>query len=219
MNQHFLDRLKNSLPAQPGIMGREEYVHAAVLVLLTIINDVPHFILEKRSAHIPHAGEICFPGGRVDPAVDADVVATALRETWEELGITADAITVAGRLNTLIALRGMLVDVVVGYTEVLLDSLTLNADEVEKIICLPVSFFKNVQPEAYNVHVTMSPTYHDPVTRYDIQLLPSSELGLPEKYHKPWGDFRPPIYVYKTAEGTLWGMTARIIKDFIFYCS
>ncbi|MGH7015025.1 MAG: CoA pyrophosphatase [Stellaceae bacterium] len=57
---------------------------------------------EKLSAH---AGQISFPGGRVEPS-DADAVAAALRETREEIGLSADRITVIGRLDTYITGTG-----------------------------------------------------------------------------------------------------------------
>ncbi|MDP8959683.1 MAG: CoA pyrophosphatase [Actinomycetota bacterium] len=56
-------------------------------------------VLIKRPDHMPtHAGQLAFPGGMAAPT-DADVVATALREAWEEVGIEPGAVEVLGFLD------------------------------------------------------------------------------------------------------------------------
>ena len=59
---------------------------AGVLILLVERDDALNVVLTQRTAHLhDHAGQISFPGGRRD-AEDADIVATALRESTEEIG-------------------------------------------------------------------------------------------------------------------------------------
>lgn len=70
---------------------------AAVLVLISR-GDNPSVLYTKRAAHLrQHPGEVCFPGGKWE-AGDADLFITALRETHEEIGLPASAITLLGRL-------------------------------------------------------------------------------------------------------------------------
>jgi 8-oxo-dGTP pyrophosphatase MutT (NUDIX family) len=70
-------------------------------VLVGVVDREPGatVILTLRSADMPtHAGQIAFPGGRVDPC-DASVIDTALREANEEIGLTADHVTPIGLLE------------------------------------------------------------------------------------------------------------------------
>ncbi len=70
---------------------------AAVLALI-VADDRPRLVLTERSGLLSrHAGEVSFPGGLAENG-DADLAATALRETEEELGIWPSAITVVGAL-------------------------------------------------------------------------------------------------------------------------
>lgn len=77
------------------VHGRE----AAVLIPVRVQADgAVTFIFTKRPEHMPrHAGEISFPGGRPEES-DADLLATALREADEEIGIGPDAVRVIGAL-------------------------------------------------------------------------------------------------------------------------
>jgi 8-oxo-dGTP pyrophosphatase MutT (NUDIX family) len=71
---------------------------AAVLLALYDYPNDPGLVFTKRRDDMRrHAGEISFPGGRRDPG-DADFVATALRETEEEVGLPAAEVDVAGAL-------------------------------------------------------------------------------------------------------------------------
>lgn len=74
-------------------------VQAAVLVPLHIKRGLIHAVFTQRHHDLPrHAGEISFPGGRRDDA-DADLIATALRETHEEVGLPPESVQVIGALE------------------------------------------------------------------------------------------------------------------------
>ena len=74
---------------------------AAVLVPLHRDGDGQlHLTLIERSRTLPsHPGQIALPGGTFDPARDADLLSTALREAEEEIGLPASAVTILGALS------------------------------------------------------------------------------------------------------------------------
>jgi 8-oxo-dGTP pyrophosphatase MutT (NUDIX family) len=73
-------------------------VPAAVLVPV-ILGEQPSILLTKRTSHLTkHAGQISFPGGRIDPG-DSGPEAAALREAYEEIGLEAGSVEVLGRLT------------------------------------------------------------------------------------------------------------------------
>ena len=83
-----------------------------------------------------HAGQVAFPGGRIDHGETA--LETALRETFEEIGISSEKIEILGSLSELfVDVSGFLIQPFVGWiTEK--PVFTLNAAEVEKVILFPL---------------------------------------------------------------------------------
>ena len=125
-------------------------VPAAVLVPLVERDDGFHVLLTRRTEHLrDHAGQISFPGGRIEPE-DASVEAAALREAEEEIGLAADAVEISGRVGCYRTGTGCLVHPVVGL---LTPPLTLRPDpfEVAEIFEVPLSHF--LDPENHRPHV------------------------------------------------------------------
>jgi 8-oxo-dGTP pyrophosphatase MutT (NUDIX family) len=113
---------------------------AAVLVPLVKRAGEVHLLLTQRTAHLDdHAGQISFPGGRVE-AADASREETALRETEEEIGLPRSAVAVLGRLPNYEIPSGFRITPVVGWIE---PPLTLKADpfEVAEIFEAPLEHF------------------------------------------------------------------------------
>lgn len=215
MDKLQLEILQRKLPPVPGISGKEEYFNSAVLVLLIWIGGEYHFVFQKRAASIRQGGEICFPGGKFDPDKDLSFLATAIRETEEELGIDAEKIKIIGQLDTVVSLMGVTIDAFLAVLDLpQVSDLPINTAEVEKVFTIPVSYFENTDPAAYKVNITVHPSYINEKGE-EVVTFPAKELGLPEHYSKPWGDAQNNVYVYDKTEGPIWGITARLIKDLV----
>ncbi len=88
---------------------------AAVLVALMRRASGLTVLLTQRTAHLAHhPGQIAFPGGRLDPGDDGDLVACALRETEEEVGLSPEGVVVLGRLDDYVTGTGFVITPVVG---------------------------------------------------------------------------------------------------------
>ena len=86
---------------------------AAVLVPF-VLGPAPGVLLTKRTAHLSaHAGQVSFPGGRIDPE-DASAEAAALREAEEEIGLDPAQVEVLGRLPSYVTGTGFRITPVLG---------------------------------------------------------------------------------------------------------
>lgn len=122
---------------------------AAVLVPLVDYGDLLTVLLTRRSSHLAHhAGQISFPGGRIEES-DRDAVAAALRETKEEIGLEAGLIQLVGRLDTYVVRTGFRVSPYVGLVQQPFQ-LELDRNEVEEAFEVPLSFF--LRPGAKERH-------------------------------------------------------------------
>jgi len=114
-------------------------VPAAVLIPLVDRSGGLTVLLTRRTAHLDHhAGQISFPGGRIEEK-DADPVAAALRETREEIGLDPAQIDVLGRIDGYITITNFSVVPVVGVVH---PPFELQPDpfEVDEVFEVPLAF-------------------------------------------------------------------------------
>ncbi|WP_439891730.1 CoA pyrophosphatase [Ralstonia sp. 25C] len=150
---------------------------AAVLVPLVQREAGLAVLLTQRNASLSqHAGQVSFPGGGRE-AVDSDVVATALRETVEEVGIGPEFIEVVGQLPDYITGTGFHVSPVVGL---LLPDFTLKPDpsEVAEVFEVPLAFL--MDPANHEVRELR---WEDRVRRFYAMPYRKADGG----YHFIWG--------------------------------
>ena len=132
---------------------------AAVLVPIISRPLGLHVLLTKRNENLKnHAGQISFPGGRVDDT-DRNVQHTALRETEEEIGLKPKLIEVIGELDQYIVGTGYLVSPIVGLIKPPFE-LIRQEEEVAEIFEVPLDFL--ISPENFKPYARQfnGKTYH-----------------------------------------------------------
>ena len=114
-------------------------VESAILIVLHLVADEWHVLLTKRSENLTsHPGQISFPGGRIEPD-DENLMATAIRETEEEVGIPADSVEVIAELTPVVTLTGYRIHPYVARVEEL-SALTLQTEEVDDAFHVPLKW-------------------------------------------------------------------------------
>lgn len=90
----------------------------------------------------------------------------------------------------------------------------IDSREVDEFFTMPISHFKKVGVEKYYVRLEIQPSFIDECGK-EVTLFPSKDLGLPDKYQKPWGGKKYRVLVYKTDRGLIWGITAEILYELL----
>jgi 8-oxo-dGTP pyrophosphatase MutT (NUDIX family) len=136
----FTDRSDDKLYS---IINGKKYRNSAVLIPLLRIGQDIQIILTQRSNNLSsHAGQISFPGGKVDTK-DQSPVETAYREANEEIGLSREEIEHLGYLDiTTTGTNFMILPVVASISNNFVPK--LNNDEVESLIHLPLNYIADV---------------------------------------------------------------------------
>jgi 8-oxo-dGTP pyrophosphatase MutT (NUDIX family) len=142
-----LERLRACLSQEPQHAGTVledgltdgPLTPAAVLFPIVLRETAPTVLLTQRTAHLKdHAGQISFPGGRIEPE-DTSERHAALRETEEEVGLSPTAVEVVGYLPEYLTSTGFRVVPVVGFVTPPFD-LRPDPFEVAEVFEVPLSF-------------------------------------------------------------------------------
>ncbi len=161
---------------------------ASVLALFAGDPANPSLLLTRRTETVEsHKGQIALPGGVRDPE-DADDVATALRETEEEVGLPRARIRVVGRLPSFPTFTGFLVSPVVG-------TLDRWGEDLARL------------PLAPNPHEIAEVFW----ARYDVLTHP--ETYRPERVRRGGADFA--THAYLVGPHRVWGITGFIVKNLL----
>jgi len=198
-----LQRIARKLQARtPGLMGEKQLAKYAVLVPLVRMETGGVAVLfEKRARTVRQAGEICFPGGRIEPT-DSSPWAAARRETSEELGLPLEQIECFGELDTLVAPSSMCIYPFVGLLREH-RALQPNTAEVEEVFLLSLDQLMAAVPDVHEV-----PLHVQPQEDYPFHLIPNGA-------DYPWRT--PKVHhLFYTIDGrVIWGLTARILQHFL----
>jgi 8-oxo-dGTP pyrophosphatase MutT (NUDIX family) len=175
----------------------------AVLVPLIEVDHAPHLLYQVRASHLSRQpGEISFPGGRIEAGERPRD--TALRETREEMGIDPECIEIVGELDFVMNTHNDLIYPFLGrLQDVRFEDIQYCGDEVAGIFTVPVDFFLSNKPEVYDLS-------------YRVQVdesFPFERIQNREMYQESALSF--PTYFYNYNGYIIWGITAKITRNFI----
>lgn len=139
--QDFKQTLKETLASrEKRTINFPDYRKSSVMMLFMEKENTPHVLLSLRTDRVStHKGQVSFPGGSWDET-DKDYLETALRETYEEVGIDPAEIEVLGEYDEYISIMGFHVYVYVGALNREVKYIPC-ADEIEEILEVPFSLF------------------------------------------------------------------------------
>ncbi|PUE07911.1 CoA pyrophosphatase [Limnohabitans sp. T6-20] len=171
--------------------------HAAVLV--PIVMRGPDFsestiLLTQRANHMStHSGQIAFPGGKVDPE-DANRHATALRETYEEVGLHPRHVEIIGELPVYVTGTAFWVTPVIALVSPDFE-LAPNADEVQDVFEVPLAYLMN--PAHHRRH------------QFEWQGAQRQWFSMPYQESRPAANGQTDL-----VERFIWGATAAMLRNF-----
>lgn len=166
MLEQLIDRIRQYRPAPLD----QALPEASVLVPVTGPAGSPEIILTRRAlAMNSHAGEVAFPGGKRDPG-DLDLIATALRESEEEVGLQRELVQVVGQLAQLRSRAGIKVTPWVGLVPAEVE-LVPNPAELDSIFRVPLEFFLTHRPQNDHLVRWMGSEFVMPTWRYEGQMI------------------------------------------------
>jgi 8-oxo-dGTP pyrophosphatase MutT (NUDIX family) len=142
---------------------------AAVLVPIQECADGDYLVLTKRADGLPtHKGQIAFPGGRINSS-DANAVAAAVRESYEEIGLPLDCVRILGQLDQVTAGYGFVVTPVVA---VIPSHCQFRIDPAETAAVASVPIKTLMEPSNFIIddHLSLGghPSYHFYVNGWDV---------------------------------------------------
>lgn len=175
----------------------------SVLVPVVRKEDKLMLLYEVRAKHMERQpGEVCFPGGELE--ADESTEECALRETWEEVGISADKIRIINQLDTIYTYSNFAMYCYLGIIDYdVLDNVKLNPDEVDEIFTVDIDKMLETEAEVYKVETVPKVPEDFPYEKVTG--------GKSYRWRGGWAN----VPVYDIDGRIIWGLTARITKGFL----
>jgi 8-oxo-dGTP pyrophosphatase MutT (NUDIX family) len=141
-NMEMSESIKKALSGRRRrIISTKRLTRAAVLLPLFQKEGRYHVLFTKRTERVKHhKGEISFPGGVVDEG-DEDIEATALRETFEEIGLQRNNAEILGKLDDAVTISSAYLITPIVAEIVCPYPFSINEDEIEELIEIPLEAF------------------------------------------------------------------------------
>jgi len=155
---------------EPKIIDNQsgQLIHSAVLIPIFKRNSGYEVLFTERTHKVEHhKGQISFPGGAVERE-DKNFEQTALRESYEEVGLMKEDVEVLGQLDDELTIASnFIVHPFVGEIPYPYN-FSLNQDEVERIISVPLELFFEENSDQHPSSIDFENfTYNGPAYRYD----------------------------------------------------
>lgn len=193
--KHIKKAMKNRVPYVQEAKG----IYAVLLLLVEMDGETCLLYEMRADALHTQPSEICFPGGRVEQG--EALCDAVLRETWEEIGILPEDVNIITQLDLLQDVSGRAIYPFLGSVDAkVLEHMTVNADEVQEVFLVPLSFLKDNPPYVYKT----------PVVMQIGEDFPYEKIGFQTGYAWRNGSLDVPIYEFKHYR--IWGITARMTR-------
>ena len=188
------DRNKTSVPEEEKTVLKPS---AAILIPIVRDKDEPALLMEVRSMNVWQPGEVCFPGGHIEAGESC--MDTALRETYEELGIRPSSVNVLQRMEPEWHMEEKYVYPVLAEIDTFEpERLLLREEEVSEVFTIPFAWLLCHEPAVYDVSDPESETL--PVVL--------------RKYLRNYKRGNDTTFYWAYEQYGIWGLTARLLVRF-----
>ena len=194
-----IEQIRQALKDRPqGFTDRTGRGASAVCIPLLPGPDGCSVLFEVRAQKLKRQpGEVCFPGGRLEG--EETPAQAAVRETAEELLLRREQVEILAPMDGILGSRGAplwpYLGTITGYRD------TFSPEEVQRVFCVPLSWFYENEPRIYKTRLTVHPEEDFP---YHL---------IPDGRDYNWGERIQEVVFYERPEAVIWGITAKILHD------
>jgi len=197
MNLDIFDSIRRYTPNTTGVNR-----NSSVLIPIILIDNQWHILYEVRSNFLSsQPGEICFPGGKIEENESPQTA--AIRETCEELNLDSQTIEIIGHIDSVLTNFDMIIHCFVAIIKNDFELISPSQDEVDHLFAVPIDYLISHVPEEYELESKFTLSEHFP-----YENIPNGK-----DYNFRISSY--PIIFYQYKNYNIWGLTARMTKNFI----
>lgn len=197
MNFNLTETFKGFTPYINGANKMRKY---SVLIPIVEKNNETFIVFQVRSRTLKsQPGEICFPGGRIEP--NESQLNAAIRETCEEMGVTSTDIEIISPLDIFVSPFNFIVNPFIGRLNNF-ECSNINKDEVDHVFFVPLDYLLECEPLEYINSIGVNRCDDFPF-----------DLIKNENYKFKTSPYPTQFYIY--GDYVIWGLTAKILGNFL----
>ncbi|MBX7331181.1 CoA pyrophosphatase [Clostridium chauvoei] len=187
----------------PYINGWEEMRKAAVAIMIIEEDETEKIIFQVRAKNMKEQpGDISFPGGKIEK--NETPKNAVIREIFEEIGLEKNDFEIVAPLDIFVTHYGLIIHLFLCYVKNI-DKIKINKSEVDHLFSVPINFLINNKPLIFDNEITVNRNPN----------FPFHLINNGKKYKFKNGNYPSLFYIYN--EYVIWGITAKILENFIKY--